>query len=128
MKRIEDGRTVYNRDRQYVQKRFRQLRKDLFGGPEEPPEVIPESVPESISEPPAPRQTSKGRSNNVWYVLAIILGMLIVVVAYLLLRKRGRGNVYKTLCLWFGLAMLLLAPELLMNGFDELVSCLRTGC
>ena len=100
----------------------------MFGRPEEPPEVIPEPVPESISESPAPRQTSKGKSNNVWHVLAIILGVLVVVVAYILLRKRGCGNVYKMLCLWFGLAMLLLAPELFMNGFDGLVSCLRTGC
>ena len=41
MNRIEDGRTVYNSDRQYVQKRFRQLRRDLFGDPMESPESSP---------------------------------------------------------------------------------------
>ena len=104
------------------------MRKDLFGVPEKPPGAAPEPVPESIPGQPAPRQTSKGRSNKAWYALAIILGVLAVVAAYLLLRKRGRGNAYKTLGLWIVLVMLLFVPELLMNGFDGLVSCLRADC
>ena len=116
LKRIEDGRPIYNSDEQYVRYKFKQMRADLFREPEETSEGISESepVPESVPEPPAPQPATKDKPSKVWYVLSVFLGLLGGVIAFVALRKRNRGMAYKNLVMGIGITMIL--PVLVLGS------------
>ena len=115
MERIENGRTIYNSDEQYVRQKFRQLREEITSEPGDEPEQLDLPQDEVTSPPPGPEPPVSRKAGNemrpskAWYILPIFLGMLGGVIAYARLRKRSRGMAYKTLGLGTGLTALFFA-------------------
>ena len=127
MERIENGRTIYDSDRQYVEQKFRQLRDSITGRGEEtqkPPtpaddpdvQNIKDSQRHAPDEPsgigrdsPTVQESRDRSSSRAWYLLPLFLGVLGGVIAYARLRKRHRARAYKTLGLGTGLTVVFLA-------------------
>ena len=153
MKRIEDGRSIYNSDEQYVRYKFNYLRgkitsesKDEFEQPDISKNIVTNPKPDTPKDtvtnpkPDTPKDTvtspqpdlqptvtpkiANGRHpSKVWYVLPIFLGVLGGLIAYAKLRKRNRSMAYKTLGLGVGITMLFLVPILAASTFEP-----ETGC
>ena len=129
--RIENGKDTYDRDRQYVEKKFRHLQDNIKDQrqEDEPPThpkdrtkhvsedvlgVHPTHVPKHAKEnvvagmPERPPEHVKERStlhssSRAWYLLPIFLGVLGGAIAYTILRKRHRSRARKTW--WLGLGL-----------------------
>ena len=120
LERIENGRTIYNSDENYVREKFMQLREDLTREPEETPAVHqhdatpPEPQPEPEPEPqPTAAPNHDRKPSKAWYALPIFLGILGGLIAFGKLRKRDRGMAYKNLATGIGITMIL--PALVMG-------------
>ena len=130
--RIENGKDMYDRDRQYVEKKFRHLQDNTKDQrqKDEPPiqpkdrtkhvskEVLeshPTHIPKHAKEKVVsgrPKQSpvehvkersTLHRSSRAWYLLPILLGVLGGAIAYTILRKRHTSRARKTL--WLGLGL-----------------------
>ena len=121
MERIENGRTIYNSDEQYVRQKFRQLREEVTRESEDEPEQPDSSLDRVTSPPPDPeppvsrKAGDDARPSKAWYVLPIFLGILGGVIAFAALRKRRRGMAYKTLGVGVGITMIL--PALVLGAY-----------
>ena len=120
MKRIEDGRSIYNSDEQYVRYKFKHLRGEITGESKdesEQPDVSkdivtsqkPDTFEDIVTSPPpdpqpaVPYEVANDRyPNKAWYVLPIFLGVLGGLIAYAKLRRRNKSMAYKTLGLGGG--------------------------
>ena len=136
MKRIEDGRSIYNSDEQYVRYKFGQLRKEITSEskdesehPDTSENAVTSSQPDrsddAVASPPpdpqpavAPKTVNDSHPSKAWYILPVFLGILGGLIAYAKLRKRNRGMSYKTLGLGVGLTVLLFVPLVAVDFFD----------
>ena len=136
MKRIEDGRSIYNSDEQYVRYKFKHLRgeitsesKDESEQPDMSKDTVTSPKPDTFenivtSPPPDPQPAVPHEAANdrhpsrAWYILPIFLGMLGGLIAYAKLRRRNRSMAYKTLGLGVGITMLFLVPMLATDTFE----------
>ena len=136
MKRIEDGRSIYNSDEQYVRYKFKHLRGEITGESKdesEQPDVSkdtvtsqkPDTFEDIVTSPPpdpqpaVPHEVANDRyPNKAWYVLPIFLGVLGGLIAYAKLRRRNKSMAYKTLGLGVGITMLFLVPMLATDTFE----------
>ena len=114
--RLEDGRTIYNSDEQYIREKFRQLREDITRESADAPQDVAEP-------PPSPRvpDKSRGRSSKMWYILPIITFILGGIAVYIILRKRNRTMSYKALVLGAGLTVLMIGLSWIVNSFGDSV-------
>ena len=136
MKRIEDGRSIYNSDEQYVRYKFKHLRgeitsesKDESEQPDVSKDTVTSQKPDTFedivtSPPPDPQPAVPHEAVNdrhpskAWYVLPIFLGVLGGLIAYAKLRRRNKSMAYKTLGLGVGITMLFLVPMLATDTFE----------
>ena len=133
MSRIENGRTIYDSDRRYVEQKFRQLRDSITGRDEETQnsstpvdDPVAQDAKDSKKDTPnepsgfgrdSPTvQESRRRSSRAWYLLPIFLGVLGGIMAYAKLRKKDKGKAYKTLGLGIGLTVMLTALMFVAAG------------
>ena len=136
MKRIEDGRSIYNSDEQYVRYKFKHLRGEITSESKdesEQPDVSkdtvtspkPDTFEDIVTSPPpdpqpaVPHEAANDRHpSKAWYILPIFLWLLGGIIAFAALRKRHRGMAYKNLGLGIGLTMLLVVPLIAVSVFD----------
>ena len=136
MKRIEDGRSIYNSDEQYVRYKFKHLRgeitsesKDESEQPDMSKDIVtspkPDAFEDTVTSPPPDLQpavpydaVNNRHPSKAWYVLPIFLGVLGGLIAYAKLRRRNRSMAYKTLGLGVGITMLFLVPMLATDTFE----------
>ena len=108
MNRIENNRSIYNSDEQYVREKFKQLREEIVQKSNDFDRMNPlskDTVQLPEPELPAPHKVSKA-----WYLLPIFLGMLGGLIVFAALRKRNKSMAYKNLIVGIGLTMLLVIP------------------
>ena len=124
MKRIEDGRSIYNSDEQYVRYKFKHLRGEITSESKdesEQPDMSKDTVtsPPPDPQPAVPHEAANDRHpSKAWYVFPIFLGLLGGLIAYAKLRRRNRSMAYKTLGLGVGITMLFLVPMLATDTFE----------
>ena len=137
MKRIEDGRSIYNSDEQYVRYKFGQLRmeitsesKDESEQPDTSKDIVtsPQSdtSKDTVTSPSldlqptvAPKTDNDRNPSKAWYLLPIFLGLLGGIIAFAVLRKHHRSMAYKNLGLGIGLTLLLVVSLVSVNFFGE---------
>ena len=136
MKRIEDGRSIYNSDEQYVRYKFGQLRMEITSESKEESEQPdtskdtvasppPDTSKDTVTSPPpdlqptvTPKIANNRHPSKAWYVLPLFLGLLGGLIAYAKLRRRNKSMAYKTLGLGVGITMLFLVPMLAVSTFE----------